>query len=136
MENEEKGTKEFKATSPRLETFGKALLNWLEQYKDEEFDTKEKGLDIVLLANDKKYDEAMSYWFGYKDDIRDSILQAINHGIGDPAKDRTSFELFNGFAEYFARVFAEHPDYYDLFKENVEYYKKDIEENKEDKKEE
>lgn len=113
-----------KCKSPRLLSLAEHFNNWFCQYSDEDFETDKVGMDIVAFAHDIRYHEALSFSLVSKNDPRESLVQAINHGIGDPYKSEKSAELFNGLSEYFARLYAEHPDLYERFQKAVKRYSK------------
>ena len=101
--------------SPRLVSLAEHIQAWFDQYTDEDFKDKENGMGILLLAHDNKAHRSLKYQLLYEEDPRESLVQTINHGIGDIFYNKESNEIFNSFTEYLIRVFIKYPELWEKF---------------------
>ena len=120
-----------KENSPRLQELSNHLKQWLNEYSDEEFKDPEQGIDLIILGVDNKYKTGFKFLLGQESDTIGSALNAFNYGIGNfliPDKENLNVDIFNGVSEYFARLFAQYPNYWKQFQGFVEHYKKEKDE--------
>ena len=114
--------------SPRLNTLKEVINKWV----DENAESEEHGIDLVILGFDNEYKHVIKFSLGSKNDPVESIIQAFNHSLGN-LKEQLEVDLFNGMCEYLSRVFVTYPKIYELFKENFEDIKRNYEENQKNK---
>ena len=106
---------EGKDDSPRLISLAEHLQDWFDQYTNDDFKDAESGIEMLVFAHDNKYKKTLRYQILNKDDKRESLIQAINFGIGDIFYDKECNELFNGFIEWLIRVFKQYPQLWENF---------------------
>lgn len=108
----------------RLASLAEHIDFWLGQYTDEDFKTKDDGMDVIVLAHDNKSKHAMKFMLVNQEDPRESVVQAFNHGIGNffDETNEEGREIFQGMCEWLAKLFAQYPNLKKQFDENVKYY--------------
>lgn len=106
--------------SPRLESLGKHLQEWFNQFSDEDFKDSKTGIDVIVFAHDNLYKNVLQFTCVNKEDPIESLVQTINHGIGNPFENKDSRKLFNAILEYYINIFIQYPKLYERFKQLVE----------------
>lgn len=112
------------STSPRLKDFKGHLIQWLEQYNDD--DSTDEGINMVILGTDKKFKDRIIFSLTGKTDPVSDIFNAFNKGFG-MLDDEISRDIYSGMCEYLIALFTENPELYKMFEENYKLSKEDYE---------
>lgn len=114
--------------SPRFTKLGESLIKWINSYPEDEFDNINEGIELLVLGVDNKHKARICFMLGDNKYPIDSAFNAINHGIGDFRNKDNYLEqdIFTGVADYIARVCANNSYIWKQFKEGVEKYIKEI----------
>ena len=117
--------------SPRFTKLGESIINWVNSYPENEFDNVDEGIELLVLGVDNKHKARLCFMLGDNINPIDSAFNAINYGIGNFKNKDNHLEqdVFTGVADYIARVCANNPYIWTKFKEGVEKYITEINDN-------
>lgn len=107
-------------TEDRLSALRSHIEDWLDAYSLKTIESEKEGIGVLLFVDDRKTNKTLQFYHTYGKDSRESLVQTINHGIGDIFHNRQSCETFNSISEYFIRMCEGYPEIWETFKEVVE----------------
>ena len=107
-------------TEDRLSALRSLIEDWINAYSPKTIESEKEGIGVLLFVDDRKTNKTLQFYHTYGKDGRESLVQTINHGIGDIFHNSQSFETFNSISEYFVRLYEEYPEIWETFKEAVE----------------